>query len=90
MFSRNLRVSIFEDNIIWADKAANLEQLKRNLRNMPEDTDLVILPELFTTGFIIDDRDLAASLAERNTGETMSTLHQLANEYRVAFTGTFL
>ena len=90
MFSRNLRVSIFEDNIIWADKAANLAQLKRNMRNMPEDTDLVILPELFTTGFIIDDRDLAASLAERNTGETMSTLHQLANEYRVAFTGTFL
>ena len=64
MFSRNLRVALIEDNIAWADKAANVEQLRRNLRNVPEGTDLVVLPELFTTGFIVGDRDTAAHLAD--------------------------
>ena len=90
MFSRNLRVALIEDNIAWADKAANVEQLKRNLRNVPEGTDLVVLPELFTTGFIVGDRDTAAHLAERNIDDTIATLHQLARHYNLALCGSFL
>ena len=90
MFSRNLRVALIEDNIAWADKAANVEQLRRNLRNVPEGTDLVVLPELFTTGFIVGDRDTAAHLAERNIDDTIATLHQLAQHYNLALCGSFL
>ena len=90
MFSRNLRVALIEDNIAWADKAANVEQLRRNLRNVPEGTDLVVLPELFTTGFIVGDRDTAAHLAERNIDDTIATLHQLARHYNLALCGSFL
>ena len=89
MFSRNLRVSLIEDNIVWGDKQANLEQLKRNLRNVPEDTDLVVLPEMFSTGFILD-RDQAEQLAERNIDETMTLVHQLADQYHIAIAGSFL
>ena len=90
MFSRNLRVALIEDNIAWADKAANIEQLKRNLRNVPEGTDLVVLPELFTTGFIVGDRDTAAQLAERNIDATITILHQLAEHYNLALCGSYL
>ncbi len=90
MFSRNLRVALIEDNIAWGDKKANIEQLKRNLRNVPEGTDLVVLPEMFTTGFIIDNRDTAAQLAERNIDETMTTIHRLAEHYNLALCGSFL
>ena len=44
MISRNLRVTLIEDDIVWGDREANIKQLERNLRNMPDDTDLVILP----------------------------------------------
>ena len=54
MFERNFRVALIEDHIEWANKEANLAQLKRNMQNIPEDTDLVVLPELFTTGFVVD------------------------------------
>ena len=60
MLSRNLKVTLIEDNIAWADKETNMAQLRRNMQNMPDDTDLVILPELFSTGFIVDDRDVRA------------------------------
>lgn len=90
MLSRNLKVTLIEDNIAWGDRDANMAQLRRNLQNMPDDTDLVVLPELFTTGFMISDRDAAAAVAERNTGNTIRALHQLAQDYRVAFVGSFL
>ncbi len=89
-FTRTLRVVMIEDNIAWGNKKANLEQLKRNMRNIPEDTDLVVLPEMFTTGFITDDRERALELGERNTGETMSYLSRMAKHYGVAITGSFL
>lgn len=89
-FSRNLNIVLLEDHIAWGDKAANIEQLQRNLKNVPEDTDLVILPELFTTGFITADREMAAQLAEPNSGHTMRCLHQLAAQYQVAIAGSFL
>ena len=89
MFTRNLRIALIEDNIAHGDKAANLEQLRRNLLNIPEDTDLVVLPELFSTGFV-DEPDLALDLAERNTGDTMNELKRLAAERSVAIAGSFL
>ena len=74
MISRNLRVTLLEDDIVWGDRDANIKQLERNMRNMPEDTDLVILPELFSTGFMTGDRDQAAAVAEWNSGDTLRTL----------------
>lgn len=88
--SRNLSVVLIEDTIAWGDKEANINQLKRHMNNLPLGTDLVVLPELFTTGFITNDRELASNLAERNTGSTIKLLHELAHEHQVAITGSFL
>lgn len=90
MFSRTLRTVIIEDNIAWADKAANIEQLKRNMRNIPEDTDLVVLPEMFSTGVLTEGREQALELGERNTGDTIALLHRMAAHYGVAIAGSFL
>ena len=88
MISRNLRIALIEDNVAWADKHANLEQLSRNLQNVSDGADIVVLPELFTTGFMVDDN--ARELAERNTGDTMRYLRDLSRYYNVAFAGSFL
>ena len=88
MISRNLRIALIEDNVAWADKHANLEQLSRNLQNVSDGTDIVVLPEFFTTGFMVDDN--ARELAERNTGDTMRYLRDLSRYYNVAFAGSFL
>ena len=60
------------------------------MQNMADDTDLVVLPEQFSTGILTSEPDRAAELAERNTGDTMRLLHQLAQQYRVAICGSFL
>ncbi len=90
MLSRNLKVTLIEEDIVWGDKAANLAQLQQRMQNMADDTDLVVLPEQFSTGILTSEPDRAAELAERNTGDTMRLLHQLAQQYRVAICGSFL
>ncbi len=88
MMTRNLRVALIEDEVAWGDKYANLEQLGRNIKNVSDGTDLIVLPELFTTGFIVDDS--ARELAERNTGDTIKYLKDLSRYYNVAIAGSFL
>ncbi|MBO7608813.1 MAG: nitrilase family protein [Muribaculaceae bacterium] len=89
-FSRNLNIVLIESNIAWGDKEANIAQLKQQMCNLPLGTDLVVMPELFTTGFITGDREQASELAERNTGDTIRTLQVLAREHQVAIAGSFL
>lgn len=86
---RNLNIAAIEDNIIWADKKANITQLRKNIDFLPSGIDLVILPEMFSTGFIVD-KDSANNLAERNTEDTIKELQNLSNEHRFAIAGSFL
>ncbi len=87
--NRNLNVVAIEDDIIWADKAANMAQLEQNLQLIPEDTDLVVLPEMFSTGFMTD-KDAANKLAERNTESTIAELQRIAEQRRIAIAGSYL
>lgn len=85
----NLNVVAIEDNIVWADKNANMVQLTKNMDFVPEDADLVILPEMFSTGFIVD-KSTACELAERNTENTIYELREIADKRKIAIAGSFL
>lgn len=87
---KKLNIAIIEDNIIWGDKTSNLQQLERNLQQVPSGTDIVILPELFSTGFDINNPEKMKSLAEKNIEQTILSLKQLASQYNLAITGSFL
>ncbi|MBD5175189.1 MAG: nitrilase family protein [Bacteroidales bacterium] len=88
-FSDRLRVAALPLNIAWADKAANLAAVEAAFERLPESTDVVVLPELFSTGFI-DDPELMRDIAERNTGHTVDFLKELAARHSVAIAGSFL
>ncbi len=85
----NLRVAALPMPIVWADKDANMHTVERALEQLPPGTDVVVLPELFSTGFA-DDFELMADLAERNTGTTVDTIRALAARYGVAIAGSFV
>ncbi|MBD5232838.1 MAG: nitrilase family protein [Bacteroidales bacterium] len=84
-----LRVAALPLKIKWADKEANLAAVAEAMKSLPAGTDIVVLPELFSTGYS-DDPELMRELAERNTGETVDTLKALAAQYSVAIAGSFL
>lgn len=85
----HLRVAALPLPIVWADKEANLKAVEAAFEQLPPRTDIVVLPELFSTGYI-DDEALMHDMAEPNTGATMERIKALAAKYSVAVAGSFL
>lgn len=81
-----MRITLIQDIIFWADKAANLQKVEDQLILLAGNTDLVVLPEMFTTGFCTDK----LQLAETMKGETIHTLQNWAIKYKMAITGSFI
>jgi len=81
-----MRISLIQDIIFWADKAANIQKVEDQLILLAGKTDLVVLPEMFTTGFCTEK----LQLAETMEGETIRTLKNWATKYKMAITGSFI
>ena len=81
-----LRVSLIQTDIVWEDKRANLDKCAAILSHITGDCDLVVFPEMFTTGFSMN----AQSLAEDVNGETISTVKCWASSLDMAVTGSFI
>lgn len=86
-----LRVALFPQNIVWGDKAANMEAVIELAPKLHPDTDLLVLPEMFSTGFQTGkDKESVRKYAERNSGKTIDTVKALARRYGVAIAGSFI
>lgn len=89
--NKDLHVCLIPIEITWGDKQANLDRLEQQLKAVHPDTDIVVLPETFTTGFPIDqDKEQVRAIAERNTGPTIDRIKELAHKYQVAIVGGFV
>jgi len=81
-----MRITLIQDIIFWADKAANIQKVEDQLILLAGKTDLVVLPEMFTTGFCTEK----LQLAEKMDGVTVHTLKTWAVKYKMAITGSFI
>lgn len=81
-----LRVSLVQYDIVWEDKQANLNYVHDRIKDLSGHTDLVVLPEMFSTGFTMNSHNLA----EPVNGQTISKLKQWAVAYDVAICGSYI
>ncbi|QEO57371.1 amidohydrolase [Francisella marina] len=56
-----LKVSIIQSDIIWDDKQANYRAIENKIADIHKETDLVVLCEMFNTGFIMNPTNEASS-----------------------------
>ncbi len=87
---KNLNVCLCPMKISWEDKEHNLETLAQIAGRVHPDTDLLILPETFSTGFPSGDKEHIRPMAERLSGNTVMTLRKLATKYNMAIAGSFI
>ncbi|GHT72589.1 amidohydrolase [Bacteroidia bacterium] len=81
-----LRISFIQSAIAWEDKTQNLHDFYARVFSLKGLSDLVVLPEMFSTGFSMQ----ASYLAETNEGNTIQTVRQWAKESNLAIAGSFL
>jgi len=59
----NLKVTIIQSNLIWEDFETNLIKFSEKIDNIIEETDLIVLPEMFSTGFSMNPEKFPKTLA---------------------------
>jgi omega-amidase len=81
-----LRISLIQTPLHWEDKTANLEMLQKKIESIPEKTELIILPEMFSTGFSMEKE----SLAETMDGPTVGWMKKIAAGKKAIITGSLI
>lgn len=84
-----LNIAALPLDIVWADRQANLRAVAERVGQVRPDTDIILLPELFTTAFV-PEPDLIRQLAETESDMTMQAVRSMASSSRCAIAGSFL
>lgn len=84
MTDQNLSISIVQTDLAWESKTANFKHFEELIKTIELDTDLIILPEMFTTGFSMN----AENLYDDNEGQTLNWLIKQAKAKNSAITGS--
>src|SRR6188474_330621 len=81
-----LTVTLIQPNLYWEDKKANLDMLSKKIESIEEKTEVIILPEMFSTGFSMN----VESLAEDMNGETIQWMKKISYERKIILTGSII
>ena len=82
----SLTITTIQTDVRWEDKAANLHHFGERIMAIPEPAEVVILPEMFSTGFSMKPEGLAESM----DGPTLNWMREIAARKRVILTGSFI
>lgn len=83
----NLKITVFQAYLFWENVDKNLQNLSLRLSSgVKEKTDLIILPEMFSTGFSMNPE----TLAEEMGGKTMQWMTDTAQKYECVVTGSII
>jgi predicted amidohydrolase len=82
----SLTLSLVQTALVWEDKAANLQLLETQLASLRGKTQVVVLPELFSTGFSMQTQ----VLAEPMNGPTLQWMRTMAQQYQLIITGSVM
>ncbi len=81
-----LHITLIQPDIVWEDKAANLQRYETMLASITGPRHVVALPEMFSTGFSMAPE----RLAEPMDGTTVAWMKQMAARHRCILTGSLI
>lgn len=81
-----LTITTIQSNLIWEEKSANLRILEQKIAGIEEKTEIVVLPEMFNTGFSMRPE----VLAETMDGETIEWMKRVSRENGIVLTGSLM
>lgn len=82
----NMKIAIIQSDLIWENPSENRRLFNQKINAISADTDLIALPEMFTTGFSMEPKPIA----ERMDGDTVRWMQNLAFDRNCAITGSIV
>jgi len=81
-----MKIALIQTSLIWENPTENRSHLAQKITGFMEDVDLIVLPEMFSSGFTMNPK----AVAETMQGETVSWLQHLAKAKDCAITGSLV
>ena len=81
-----MKIALIQTSLIWENPIENRSHLAQKITGFMEDVDLIVLPEMFSSGFTMNPK----AVAETMQGETVSWLQHLAKAKDCAITGSLV
>ncbi len=81
---RDLRITLVQTDLVWEDVSANLKHLTEILDTAKPETDLIVLPEMFGSGFSM----LASKTAQTMDGEAVNWMQKTALKFNCSIVGS--
>lgn len=82
----SIKITIFQAYLFWENAEKNLQNLSLRLSNLKEKTDLIILPEMFNTGFSMN----VEKCAETMDGQTMRWMYTTSKSFGAVVAGSLM
>jgi len=82
----NLHISLIQTDLFWEDKFRNLDMLEKKIAAVEAATQIVVLPEMFTTGFTMQPK----LFAETMEGPTVEWMVEQAAQHKIILTGSII
>jgi len=82
----SLTITLIQTDLQWEDKAANLRVLEHKIRTIKERTEIVVLPEMFNTGFSMQPE----LFGETMDGESVEWMKRVSAERKIILTGSLI
>ena len=82
---KNLKISLIQSNLRWEDVDGNLANFNKLLSEL-EDTEIILLPEMFNTSF----SPKSTHLAENMNGETITWMKMIVKQKKCSIAGTLM
>ncbi len=81
-----LNITIIQADLHWEDKAANLKMFEDRIDSIKEKAEVVVLPEMFSTGFSMNPK----KLAEKMNGPSVEWMKNIAARNKIILTGSLI
>src|SRR5690606_24374018 len=83
---QDLKITLIQADLYWEEIDANLSSFEEKIWQIGQDTDVIVLPEMFTTGFTMN----APKLAEHMNMRTFKWMRQMADQTGALILGSFI
>lgn len=81
-----MKIALIQSSLVWENSKANRNNFEEKINAISEKVDLIVLPEMFTSGFTMNPKDVCEAM----DGETVLWLKLIAKAKNSAITGSLI
>lgn len=81
-----MKIALIQSDLVWENPKVNLDNFHKKIENLSEEVDIIVLPEMFTTGFTMN----ASKVAETMDGDSVSWMKNMAKNTKAVVVGSLV